>query len=164
MKSIHKPLLPFLRRCALFGAALLLCLAPPAGAARRASEPSRLAGMMGPGMGMGSGMGRGGPAAANDSAAAASSETPGRALVRYIRDQGLSCLRCHAVDAPRFGPSFRAIARAAAGQSDPQDRLRQAIVNGVGRMPPGLANGEQAKQLAHDILELAAHTDAAGAR
>jgi len=163
MKPIRNPLLSLIRRSALTGAALLLCLAP-AGAARRACEPLRLAGMMGPGMGPGMNTGRGGSAAANASAAASSSDGAGRALVRYIRDQGLSCLRCHGVDAPRFGPPFRAMARAAAGQPDPQRRLREAIVNGVGRMPPGLADGEQAKRLAHYILELAGHSDAAGAR
>ncbi|HKK05217.1 MAG TPA: hypothetical protein VKA50_05145 [Gammaproteobacteria bacterium] len=131
------------------------------GCAARAGQrpaPTRLAGMMGRGM-MGGAMGGEGSARAPDSTAGSSAREPQgaeQALLHYISDQRLSCLRCHAVDAQRFGPSFRAMARSAGAAPDAATRLSDRIAEGVGRMPPGLATRVQARRLARLILELGA--------
>lgn len=79
-----------------------------------------------------------------------------RALLGYLRDQRLACLQCHAVDSAGFGPPFAQIAEYYAGRPGAQRVLQRAIVQGVGRMPGGLASPAQAAELGRLILQLGA--------
>lgn len=83
-------------------------------------------------------------------------------LGAYIQSNGLSCMSCHAVSGNAVGPAFTDIARRYVGQAGAEDNLAKSIANGVSGkwegyppMPAGLANKDQAKELARLILNLA---------
>ena len=76
------------------------------------------------------------------------------ALLSYIRSQNLVCLQCHSVSGSGFGPPFALIAATYAGKQGAQQTLAEHILQGFGRMPPGLATPAQAAQLARMILAL----------
>lgn len=75
-------------------------------------------------------------------------------MLGYIRARGLPCLQCHSIADPGFGPPFTAIAQVHMGQKDEKGIIESRILHGFGRMPPGLANNEQAKTLANLIVGL----------
>ena len=78
-----------------------------------------------------------------------------RALLDYIRQQRLACMQCHTVDEGGFGPSFAQIGQYYAQRPEQASTLQQSIVQGIGRMPGGLASAGQASVLGGLILDLA---------
>lgn len=80
---------------------------------------------------------------------------PAQTLLDYIRQQGLACMQCHAVDEGGYAPSFLQIAQYYAQHPGQADVVPPAIVQGVGAMPGGLASPDQAKVLGRLILDLA---------
>lgn len=75
-------------------------------------------------------------------------------LLSYIHEQGLGCLQCHSVSAGGFGPSFASVSTRYENNENATSILSDHIEHGIGRMPSGLANNTQAKQLAKLIMEL----------
>lgn len=149
---------------ALFAAAVLFGAAPLSAAAADATHaPLRVAGMSGGMMGhMGMMGGSGQAEPAGEAAPNARAQAAADRLLHYIREQHLACLRCHALSGSGFGPSFRDIAKSAARDRAGAQRLVDSIVNGVGRMPTGLATRTQARKLVDDILRLDGHDTNAG--
>lgn len=110
------------------------------------------AGMMGGGM-MGPGM-MGSQGAPEVPSSVAVNPHRAEAVESYIRNQNLVCLQCHSVSGSGFGPPFALVAASYAGKRGAQETLTEHILQGFGRMPPGLATAAQAAQLAKMILAL----------
>ncbi len=131
-------------------AALLLATAAVAGVAD--AQMAGGAGMMGPGGMMG---------AAPDTAAPGVESPPpvdagaARRLSGYIDHQQLACKQCHALDTGGVAPSFAEIASYYARHPRQQHAMRRSIVDGIGRMPGGLASPDQAAELERLIVDLA---------
>lgn len=105
--------------------------------------------------GMGRGM-MGMPNGSNDEAVPATvNPAHAKELLGYIQHQRLQCLQCHAISKVIFGPSFASVSARYAHQQDAAKILDDHIAHGFGRMPPGLANDQQAHDLAKLIISLA---------
>lgn len=76
------------------------------------------------------------------------------ALLRYVHEQNLPCLQCHAVSGPGVGPAFASVAARYADRPHAAEVLRTHIAHGFGRMPPEMASDTQASRLATLILSL----------
>lgn len=77
-----------------------------------------------------------------------------KALLKYIKDEHLQCMQCHAISKSMFGPSFASISTSNMHHKDAMVTMSNHIAHGVGRMPPGYANDRQAQALARQILGL----------
>ena len=136
-------------------AALLAMLALGAGlGVARAQMGGGHGGMMG----LGGMMGASPPApeqAQPPQAQAGADAHPRQALLDYMRQQGLACMQCHAVDEAGYAPSFMQIAQYYAQHPGQAGAVPPSIVQGIGAMPGGLATPDQAKVLGRLILDLA---------
>lgn len=77
-----------------------------------------------------------------------------KALLTYIQKQRLQCLQCHAVSKTMVGPSFASVSARYDKKEDAAKILGAHIAHGIGRMPPGFANKDQANELAQLIIRL----------
>lgn len=111
--------------------------------------------LMGPGM-----MGSSG-ASQSSSNNGSASEVAAKPLEAYIGNRHLTCFSCHAVTGNGMGPPFVEIAHRYKGQSEATNILADSIAQGVSGkwqgypgMPGGLASHQQARELAHLIMDL----------
>lgn len=116
--------------------------------------------------GMGHGMmGRGmteTPDGSDESAPITVNPSRARELSGYVQSQQLQCMQCHAVSKASIGPSFSAVSARYAHRKDAIQVLSDNIAHGIGRMPPGLANELQARDLAKLILGLVEESNKSG--
>ena len=114
-------------------------------------NPSFAVGGMG---GMGHGM-MGMPDDSNESVPITVNPSHAKELLGYVQNQHLQCMQCHAVSKFIAGPSLSSVSARYAHKKDAIQILSDHISHGFGRMPPGLANDQQAHELAKLIISLA---------
>jgi cytochrome c551/c552 len=104
--------------------------------------------------GMGHGM-MGMPDGSQEKSPIAVNSSHAKKLLSYIQNEHLQCMQCHAVSKVTVGPSFSSVSANYAHKKDAIQILGNHIAHGFGRMPPGLANDQQAHDLSKLILSLA---------
>ena len=93
-------------------------------------------------------------------AVAGTNQTVAAQLEKYVNANGLPCMSCHGINEKKVGPSWVAVSKKFHGQKNEIALLASRIQNGgTGTwgsipMPPNMANGEQAAQLAKLIADL----------
>lgn len=115
--------------------------------------------------GMGGMMGRGmtaAPDGSNEPAPITVNPSQARELSGYVQSQHLQCMQCHAVSKSSIAPSFSVVSARYAHRKDAVQVLSENIAHGIGRMPPGLANKQQAHDLAKLILGLVEESNKSG--
>lgn len=138
-------------------AAVMLVLGALVSVANAQMTGGGYGGMMGPGM-----MGANPEAPIEAQSPEAKSPVNPRdaqALLDYIRRQKLACLQCHTVVEGGFAPSFAQVSQNYAQRPGNIDALERSILQGIGRMPGGLASTSQARVLSRLIVNLAKFRD-----